>query len=425
MYNPSDSEFFNPLISRLQGALFEARMAGDRVAVVLVHCAGVELTDSQQGFHAGSLLASAIENLLTGVLRKRDIMEAVSRDEFAFVLRPSPSEGVAILAAHRINSMLESPLAFGDRLIAVDSSIGIAMFPDHGADADILLRRAKAAQQSALKQANRLCVYSETEAASTSERPQYEPRLRLALLQNSLSLVFQPQMDLGTGRIVGAEALLRWHDEVLGTVPPDRIVAVAEAAGLMDRLTYWVITSAVQWCARFVQVDPEFTVSINVAPSNLRERDLPQFIDRALRTWRVKGANIVVEITETAMLIDQATANLALNELKSYGVRLSIDDFGTGYSSMYYLAQLPLDELKIDLGFVRDMLTVPVHAKVVRALIDLAQNLEFDVVAEGVESEDVRVALKHLGCDRVQGYHIGKPAPAEDLLARLEDQKSR
>ena len=312
MYNPSDSgEFFNPRISRLQGALFEARMAGDRVAVVLVHCAGVELTDSQQGFYAGSLLARAIENLLTGGLRKSDMVEAVSRDEFAFVLRPSPSEGVATLAAHRINSMLESPLTFGDKVIAVDSSIGIAMFPDHGADADILLRRAKAAQQSALKQANRLCVYSETEAAPASDRPQYEPRLRLALLQNSLSMAFQPQLDLATGRIVGAEALLRWDDEALGTVPPDRIVAVAEPAGLMDRLTYWVITSAVQWCARFVRVDPEFTVSINIAPSNLREPDLPQFIDRALRTWGVKGANIVVEITESAMLIDQAAANLA------------------------------------------------------------------------------------------------------------------
>lgn len=425
MNDPSDSKLFKPLMSHLQEALFEARTAGDRVAVLLVHCAGVERTDSQQGFHVGDLLASAIENLLTGVLRKKDMLEAVSRNEFACVLRPSPSEGVAIVAAHRMNSMLGSPLTLGDRAIAVDSSIGIAMFPDHGTDANMLLQRAKAAQLSAMKQANRFWVYSEAEAAPTGDRPQYESRLRLALLHNSLSLAFQPQQDLGTGRIVGAEALLRWHDEVLDTVPADRVVAVAERAGLVDRLTYWVITSAVQWCARFVRIDPEFTVSINVSPSNLREPDLPRFIDRALRTWGVKGANIVVEITETAMLIDQAVANLALNELKSYGVRLSIDDFGTGYSSMYYLAQLPLDELKIDLMFVRDMLTVPVHAKIVRSLIDLAQNLELNVVAEGVEDQDVQAALQHLGCDRVQGYHIGKPAPGEDLLARLEAQKSR
>jgi len=426
IHDPSDSEIFNPLISRLQQALSEARVAGERVAVLLVHCGGVERIDSQQGFHAGGLLSSAIENVLrTEALRKKDIAESVSRHEFACVLRPSPSEGVAILAAHRINSVLKSPLTLGDRAIAADSSIGIAMFPDHGTDADSLLQRAKAAQQSALKQPDRFWVYSETEAAQTSDQSQYEARLRLALLENNLSLAFQPQLDLRTGRIVGAEALLRWNDGILGAVPPNRIVAVAELAGLMDQLTYWVITSAVQWCARFVQIDPEFTVSVNISPSNLREPDLPMFIDRALRTWGVNGANLMVEITETAMLIDQAAANQALNELKSRGVRLSIDDFGTGYSSMYYLAQLPLDELKIDLMFVRDMLTVPVHAKIVRSLIELAQNLELGVVAEGVENQEVQAALQHLGCDRLQGYHIGKPAPAEDLLARLRDQKLR
>ena len=426
MEDPSDRELFNPLISRLQEALIEARVAGERVAVLLVHCGGVERTDSQQGFHAGSLLSSAIENqLLTGALRKKDMAESISRDEFACVLRPAPSEGVAILAAHRINALLGSPLTLGDREIAVDSSIGIAMFPDHGADADMLLQRAKSAQQSALKQAERYWIYSETQTEPAGNQSQYQQRLRLALFQNTLSLAFQPQLDLRSGRIVGAEALLRWQDEVLGNVPPNRTVEVAELAGLMDQLTFWVITSAVQWCARFNQLDPAFTVSVNISPSNLREPDLPQFIDRALRTWGVKGGNLMVEITETAMLIDQAAANVALNELKSHGVRLSIDDFGTGYSSMYYLAQLPLDELKIDLMFVRDMLTAPIHAKIVRSLIELAQNLELTVVAEGVETEEVQAALQHLGCDRVQGYYIGKPGPAADLLARLQREPPR
>ena len=420
MREPTDSDLFNPLILRLQQALADARTVGERIALLLVHCGAIERTDSHQGFNAGSMLSNSIEHLLrTEALRKNDTVECLARGDFACILRPSPSEGVAILAAHRIQSVLRSSLTLGDKPVAADASVGIALFPDHGLDADLLLKRAKEAQQSALGERDRLSVYCETEAALAIDQAQYDSRLRLALRENALSLALQPQRDLRTGRITGAEALLRWHDDVLGTVPPSRIVAVAEAGGVMDQLTFWVVTRAVQTCAQFVKLDPEFTVSVNVSPSNLREPDLPMFIDRALRTWGVSGANIVVEITETAMLVDQNAANEALNELRSHGVRLSIDDFGTGYSSMYYLAQLPLEELKIDLMFVRDMLVAPVHAKIVRSLVELAHNLELTVVAEGVESEAVQAALQHLGCDRVQGYYIGKPAAAEDLLARL------
>jgi EAL domain-containing protein (putative c-di-GMP-specific phosphodiesterase class I) len=154
----------------------------------------------------------------------------------------------------------------------------------------------------------------------------------------------------------------------------------------------------------------------------LREADLPFYVDRALRTWSLKGSSLVIEITETAMMVDQAMANEALNHLKTLGLKLSVDDFGTGYSSMYYLAQLPLDELKIDLMFVRSMLEHPQHAKIVRSLVDLAHNLDLRVVAVGVENEPILRALEQLGCDTAQGYHIGKPVPAEDLLPRLHQQ---
>lgn len=419
----NDSEILNPLISRLERMLAETRQSGGRATMLLVHCAGVERTDSRQGFHAGGLISSAIENLLRRqALRDSDVVEALSRDEFVCFLRSASTESVAVLAAHRIHAVLKAPIALAQDLVAAEPSVGIVLFPDHGADADSLLQRAKAAQRSALAERDRVFTYSDALATQTTDPALYEKRLRIALHQNTLSLAFQPQLDLRTERIVGAEALLRWQDDQLGNVPPNRIVAAAELRGLMDQLTFWVITSAVQWCAKFAQIDPEFTVSVNISPSNLREPDLPTFIDRALRTWGAKGRNLVVEITETAVVTDQEAANDALNELRSHGVRLSIDDFGTGYSSMSYLAQLPLEELKIDLMFVRDMLTVPVHAKIVRSLIELAHNLELGVVAEGVEDGEVQAALKHLGCDRVQGYHIGKPVPPQELLARIAKQ---
>jgi EAL domain-containing protein (putative c-di-GMP-specific phosphodiesterase class I) len=254
---------------------------------------------------------------------------------------------------------------------------------------------------------------------------EYENRLRNAIEQNTLMLYFQPQLDIRTGRMGGAEALLRWHDDVLGFVPPNLAVRAAESAGLIDQLTMWVITSAIQSCREFQKIDPDFTVSINISPSNLREADLPYYVDRALRTWNVRGSSIIIEITETAMMVEQETSHEALRELKALGVRLSVDDFGTGYSSMQYLAQLPLDELKIDLSFVRAMLDVPQNHKIVRSLIDLAHNLELKVVAEGVETEAILGALTSLGCDQAQGWDVGRPTTVADLLVRLREQSER
>ena len=260
--------------------------------------------------------------------------------------------------------------------------------------------------------------------AAAIDQLEYENRLRDRDRAEQSRLCFQPQLDMRTGRVGGAEALLRWNDEVLGPVPPHLAVRAAESAGLIDHLTMWVITSAIQSCHEFQKVLPDFTVSINISPSNLREADLPYYVDRALRTWNVRGSSIVIEITETAMMVEQATSHEALRQLKALGVKLSVDDFGTGYSSMQYLAQLPLDELKIDLTFVKAMLEQPQNAKIVRSLIDLAHNLELTVVAEGVENAETLAALAHLGCDHAQGWDVGKPSTLQDLMTRLQSLKT-
>jgi diguanylate cyclase (GGDEF)-like protein len=389
-----------------------------------VHAAAVDRIDAMHGFNAGDRLSNKIAGVLRSrVLRKRDTIEMLSRDEFACILRPVSSEGVAMLAAQRVMTLLgATPLEFGGNFTLTDIAIGIAMFPDQGFDADSLLLRAKHALQTARGHRDRIWIYESQTVTSAVDQSQYAARMGLALDQNSLTLHYMPQVSLRTGRLTGVEALLRWTDQILGFVPPNAAVQAAETAGLIDRLSQWVITSAVQQCAEFQSIDPEFTVSLNVSPSNLRERDLPLFIDRALRTWDVNSSNLVVEITESAMMSDPNAATEVLRELKSHGVRLSIDDFGTGYSSMYYLAQLPLDELKIDMSFVRTMLETPVNAKIVRSLIELAHNLELSVVAEGVENETIMNALANLNCDYAQGYHFGKAAPAADIAARLRQQ---
>jgi len=411
----------NPVVERLQDSLTEARRIGDSIGLLLVHAAAVDRIDALHGFHAGDRMSNSVAQLLRAkALRKRDVVEPLSRDEFACVLRPAPSEGIAMLAANRVMTMLSAPMDFSGMAVTPDAAVGIAMFPEQADDAGQLLQRAKHALHEARGHRDRIWLYRPAPGdTATIDQLQYENRLRTAIDQNTLTLAFQPQLDIRTGAVGGAEALLRWNDEVLGQVPPHLAVRAAEAAGLMDQLTMWVITSAIQSCHEFQKIQPDFTVSINISPSNLREADLPYYVDRALRTWNVKGTSIVIEITETAMMVEQETSHEALRQLKALGVKLSVDDFGTGYSSMQYLAQLPLDELKIDLSFVRVMLEQPQNEKIVRSLIDLAHNLELKVVAEGVETPDILDALTSLGCDQAQGWDVGYPATADELMARM------
>ena len=393
---------------------------GAEVGVLIVHCGAIDQVDALRGLRAGDALVRAIGERLRGqVLRASDALELASRDEYACFLRPMPSEGVAILAAQKMLRVLDVPIELEEYSATPEPNIGIALSAQHGRDPAELMQRAKAALRTARAGRERIAVFRAEAPAAAFDESRYAARLRLAIQNNALELFYQPQADFRTSRVVGAEALLRWNDAQLGTVAPNVAVSVAESSGLINELTLWVINSAVRQCAAFRAVQPDFTVSINISPSNLHESDLAAYVGRALRTWNVGGRGVVFEITETAILSDQKLAMEALNELKRLGVGISVDDFGTGYSSMYYLAQMPLDELKIDIMFVRQMLQLPQHAKIVRSLIDLAHNLELGVVAEGVEDGPIWSALQHLGCDRAQGWHIGKPMPAADLAARL------
>ena len=267
----------NPVVDRLQLSLAEAHRNGESVGLLLVHSAAVDRIDALHGFHAGDAMSNNVTQLLRSkALRKRDLVEPIGRDEFACLLRPAPSEGIAMLAANRVMTLLSTPLDFSGISITPDAAVGISMFPDHAIDAGQLLQRAKSAVHEARGRRERIYVYQPSaDESSAFDQLQYENRLREAIAHNNLSLYFQPQLNIRTGRLSGAEALLRWNDEVLGVVPPYITVRAAETAGLIDQLTMWVITSAIQAGREFQRIDPDFTVSINISPSTLREADLP------------------------------------------------------------------------------------------------------------------------------------------------------
>src|SRR5919201_3543074 len=408
------------LLEALQRRIDAVAASSPGVGLLLVHCAAIDRIDALHGLRAGENFSKAIvTNLREHVLRPSDTVEPISRDEFACVLHPVPSEGVAILAAQKILRVLDSTVDLGDFAAAAEPNIGIALFPEHARDTDELLQHAKAALREARGGRERIATYRPDARATQFDESRYAARLRHAIHNNELELHYQPQVNFRDRSIVGAEALLRWKDPQLGAVPPNIAVSVAESAGLINDLTLWVLGAAIQQCATFRALKPDLTVSVNISPSNLQEPDLAAYVGRSLRTWNLAGKGLVLEITETAILNDQKAAIEALDSLKRLGVGVAIDDFGTGYSSMYYLAQMPLDELKIDIMFVRQMLELPTHAKIVRSLIELAHNLELSVVAEGVENEAIWSALDPLGCDRAQGWYIGKPVAAADFTQRL------
>jgi EAL domain-containing protein (putative c-di-GMP-specific phosphodiesterase class I) len=241
--------------------------------------------------------------------------------------------------------------------------------------------------------------------------------LRRALETSALGLAFAPQLDLATGRIAGLECMLSWTDDELGEVSEARAIEAAETSGLIREVTWWVYNSALRLCAGFALEGIELPIGLKVTASGLAQADFADFVGRALRTWKVPPERLVIEIQETALVAGIEPLKETLNELKALGVRLGIDGFGTSSSSLSNLAQLPLDEVKIGAAFVGDMRQATFHAKIVRSLAHLAQDLGLRVTAEGVEDAETALALSTIGCARIQGGYVGRPLTAQQVLA--------
>lgn len=409
---------YAPFVEQLRQRV-EARAADGRpLAVLYVDCGVIARVDGVWGFHVGDAVRARIfGRMKSDVLRPRDLLGEVGRDEFACVIDTIDGPGLADLAAQKTLRTLSAPLRSTDTEVYAKPSIGIALYPEHGRSAASLLQHAKVACLAARDTVERIAAYSEQHDDPHARLMLHEGRLRAAIEASTLELAFQPQVRVADRRIVGVESLLRWNDAVLGSVPPGRAIAMADSAGLANEITWWVLNNALRHCAEFRSRGLDLRVGVNLTAHNLRERDLPDFVDRALRTWGLPGERLVIEVSETAIIGAGESIADSFARLKALGVRLSIDDFGTGYSSMNYLATMPFDEMKIDLSFVSDMGRVPQHERIVRSLIHLAHELGLVVVAEGVEDAAVAKRLAELGCDLMQGYFTSAPLDPEGLLA--------
>ena len=390
---------------------------GKTLGLLVLNVGRIEQVDRLLGLQKGeAFMLRVTRRMREGVLRKHDLLGRISRNELACLLPRIAGEGVAILDANKILDALQAPIPLGDRTFAVDAAIGAALYPDHGTDQQTLVRNGKLAASVAREETERIALYDSAQGASEEHVIQLETRLRHALELGTLAVKFAPQLDLASGRLAGFECVLAWTDEELGEVSPARAQVAAEAAGLSRELTWWLYNNALRLGAELAQGGIDLPLSLTATASVLAQADFAEFIDRALDTWKVDAARVLIEIDETALGGDVEPLKTTLAQLKARGVRLAIGGFGTTSFSLVNLSQLPLDEAKIGAAFAADMLQTPVHAKIIRSLVHLAKDLELGIMAEGVDDAATAEALAKLGCTRIQGAHVGCALSVPELL---------
>jgi predicted signal transduction protein with EAL and GGDEF domain len=317
--------------------------------------------------------------------------------------------------AAKVLAALEDPFAVQDLTLDVGASIGIACYPDHGDDMKALVQRADVAMYVAKQQRSGFVLYQPDEDPHSPARLALAGELRQAVECDELALRYQPKVELRNGRIAGVEALVRWRHPKLGLLDPSEFVALAEQTGIIKPLTLAVLDGALRDCRAWQEEGLELMVAVNLSPRNLLDQELATAVAHRLEQAGIPAERLCFEITEGTIMADPARAKDMLERLAGMGVRLAVDDFGTGYSSLSYLKQLPVNELKIDRSFVRDMAEERSDALIVQSTIDLGQNLGLEVVAEGVETQGVMDELSLLGCHYAQGYYVSRPLPAEEL----------
>jgi diguanylate cyclase (GGDEF)-like protein/PAS domain S-box-containing protein len=421
------------LNDRLEAALARARRARTRVGVMFLDLDHFKDVNDTLGHRVGDALLRELARRVRATLRQTDLLARISGDEFVVVLEDVADDYAPEHVAHKILEEVRRPFLLDGNEIHVSCSLGLALHPEDGADAETLLKNADAAMYHAKELGrNGFRSFSAQLAERRTQRMQVEAALRRALRDDELTLYYQPIMDIATGRVRRAEALLRWRDPERGLVLPQSFVPQAEESGLGHALGSWVLEAACRQARRWRDAGGDLTVCVNLSASQLRDTAMVADLKGILERSACEAGWLQLEITETSMVRDVEGASLVLARLRSLGVRIAIDDFGTGFSSLSHLRHLPVDVLKVDKGFVADIDSSPRAAArevaggaaIVSAVIGLARGLGLDVVAEGVEKQSQLDFLAREGCQAAQGYLICPPIPADELERWLATRNS-
>ncbi len=407
----------NAFKAALHGAVEHARRSGGHVALLFIDLDHFKRINDNLGHEVGDLLLRAVARRLKEQVRAYDIVARLGGDEFTIVLGDLEFPDDAAAVARKILNALRKPFPLSEDVeVGVSASIGISTFPGCGDDAETLMRTADVAMYQAKRDGRNLHAFYQPEMNSRGHGAlMLEQGLRAAVEKETLTLHYQPQFDLRTGRMVGLEALLRWEHGGR-PIEPSIFVPILEDTGLMVRAGQWVLAAGCrQRKAWSGLLPPDCTLALNLSARQFADKFLVQTLRRILQQTELPASQIELELTESMLMASNECTYAVLDTLKSMGLRLSVDDFGTGYSSLAYLKQFPLDALKIDRQFIRNLTTSDKDAAIATSIIQLAHNLDLEVVAEGVETAEQLAILIELGCDIAQGYYFSRPVPPSSL----------
>ncbi len=413
------------LEDRLTQALANAQRREERVAVLWLDLDNFKTVNDSLGHAVGDLLLRQIEERLHGLVRAQDTVAKVGGDEFVIALiNPGGGSGVTI-ATERVRRAVAREFNVEGHVLNVTCSVGISMFPDHGTDSAALTKTADLAMNCGKENGrNNSCFFTPEVNARAEERLALENSLRGALEREELYLVYQPQVEIASGKMIGMEALLRWRHPELGLVPPDKFIPIAEDTGLIVPIGEWVLKTACAQVRRWQELRlPALPVAVNVSALQLRQERFLQAVRRVLNETGLAPQYLELELTERVLLSDAENSRATLQELARMGLRLSIDDLGTGYSSLSYLKDLPVSRLKIDRSFIQVLTDDPRDAAITVALISMGHSLNLEVLAEGVETEEQMSFLRDHNCDQIQGYYFSKPLDAEAFAEKLRGSR--
>jgi len=402
-------------LRRLERAIRHAARHERSAALVMIDLDRFKELNDTLGHHVGDLLLAQFGPRLRDAIREADTLARLGGDEFAVLLTELTDCDAAGRVAQRIQAALDEPFALEGLTVHVDASVGIALFPDHGQDASGLLQRADVAMYQAKQEHTGWELYDAERDVHSRDRLALGGELRDALRDGQLVLHYQPKADLRTGEVTGVEALVRWQHPNRGLLYPDAFIALAEKVGLMRQLTAYVLDAALAQAAAWRDKGGPLTVAVNVSATDLMDARFPDEVEALRARHGVPAEALQLEVTENTIMSNPESALDSLARLSETGVSISLDDYGTGYSSLAYVKRLPIRELKIDRSFVFNMDTDPQDATIVRSTIELANNLNLRVVAEGVETDAHWTALGEMGAALAQGYLLTKPLPASEL----------
>ena len=376
------------------------------------------------GHSAGDVLLSGFaQRIKANCKNDKDVVARLGGDEFGIIL-PNTSAKVALDICFRLQDALVAPIALNEHSVDISAGIGIANYPEHSKDAEVLLSQAEMAMDMAKSMHIGTCVYHSGLDVTNEENLSLISEMRTAVEHNQLRLYVQPKIDLITGQILSVEALVRWQHPERGLIYPDMFIPFAEQTGHVSKISWWMLSEASRYAAFWHEQGLNIAVAVNLSARDLMDIELPTKLQAILDQHKISAKSLSVEITESSIMDDPVRAQITVERIASMGVALSIDDFGTGYSSLAYLKRLPVNELKIDKSFVMNIENDTDDITIVRSTIELGHSMGLKVVAEGIENLDVWNILKGMGCDYGQGYFMCKPIPGDELVAWIKKWKS-